>query len=159
MTRLRGRARGGARLHDHAPGGRWQTTTMLGSIRLSGETACMVIDGATDSLVFREYIRAILCPTLQPGDMVICDNLSAHRDSEAEKLIEDRGAKRVFLPAYSPDLNPIEAMWSKVKASLRAAKAWTEKSLFVAIQQALACVTAQDAQGFFRHCGYRCTVC
>lgn len=158
MIRLRGRVRGGARLHDHAPGGRWQTTTMLGSIRLSGETACMVIEGATDALVFRAYVRAILAPTLQPGDIVICDNLSAHRDAEAKKFIEARGAELRFLPAYSPDLNPIEAMWAKVKTLLRTAKARTEAALLKAIREALAEVSAEDAQGFFRHCGYMCTI-
>jgi len=158
MTRLRGRARHGQRLHDHAPGGRWETTTMLGSIRLDGQTACLVIEGATDSEVFREYVRQVLGPTLRPGDIVICDNLGAHRDAEAQKLIEARGAQLRFLPPYSPDLNPIEAMWSKVKASLRAAKARTSESLLLAIQEALNSVSASDAQGFFRHCGYMCTI-
>jgi transposase len=131
---------------------------MLGSIRLDGQTACMVIEGATDSEVFREYVRHILGPTLRPGDIVICDNLGAHRDAEAQKLIEARGAQLCFLPPYSPDLNPIEAMWSKVKASLRAAKARTSQSLLTAIQEALNSVSAKDAQGFFRHCGYMCTI-
>jgi transposase len=158
MTRLRGRALRGQRLHDHAPGGHWQATTMLGSIRLSGQTACMVIEGATDAAVFREYVRHILCPTLQAGDIVICDNLSAHRDAEAQKLIETAGAQLRFLPAYSPDLNPIEAMWSKVKESLRNAKARTKESLLTAIHQALNSVSSKDAQGFFCHCGYMCTI-
>jgi transposase len=158
MTRLRGRARHGQRLHDHAPGGRWETTTMLGSIRLNGQTACLVIEGATDSDVFREYVRQVLGPTLRPGDIVICDNLGAHRDAEAQKLIEARGARLVFLPAYSPDLNPIENMWAKVKAHLRRAKARTQETLLVAIQEGLDSVSAQDAQGFFRHCGYMCTI-
>ena len=131
---------------------------MLGSIRLGGQTACMVIEGATDSAVFREYVRQVLGPTLRPGDIVICDNLGAHRDAEAQKLIEARGAQLRFLPPYSPDLNPIEAMWSKVKASLRAAKARTAESLLTAIQEALNSVSAKDAQGFFRHCGYMCTI-
>ena len=86
---------------------------MLGAIRLGAKPACMVIKGPTDALVFREYIRKILGPTLHPGDIVICDNLSAHRDEEARKLIESRQARLVFLPAYSPDLNPIEAMCRK----------------------------------------------
>ena len=158
MTRLRGRVRGGQRLHDHTPGGHWHTVTMLGSIRLDGVTSCLVIEGATDSDVFREYVRQVLGPTLRPGDIVICDNLGAHRDAEAQKLIEARGAQLRFLPPYSPDLNPIEAMWSKVKASLRAAKARTSESLLLAIQEALNSVSASDAQGFFRHCGYMCTI-
>jgi transposase len=158
MTRLCGRALRGQRLHDHAPGGHWQATTMLGSIRLSGQTACMVIEGATDAIVFREYVRQILCPTLRAGDIVICDNLSAHRDAEAQRLIEATGAQLRFLPPYSPDLNPIELMWSKVKESLRSAKARTKESLLTAIHQALNSVSAQDAQGFFCHAGYMCII-
>lgn len=158
MTRLRGRALNGERLHDHAPSGHWHATTMLGSVRLGGETTCMVIEGATDSQVFREYIRRVLAPTLQPGDIVVCDNLSAHRDSEAQKLIEAKGAQLLFLPPYSPDLNPIEAMWSKIKAFLRNAKARTPDSLLAAIKDALNSVSPQDALGFFRHCGYMCTI-
>ena len=159
MTRLRGRARHGSRLHDHAPGGQWHTTTMLGSIRSSGETACMVIEGATDSTIFREYVRRVLAPTLRTGDIVICDNLGAHHDSQAREIIEACGAQLRFLPAYSPDLNPIEAMWSKVKAHLRQAKARTQKRLLIAIRNALASVSASDAQGFFSHAGYVCTLC
>jgi transposase len=145
MTRLRGRVRGGQRLHDHTPGSHWHTVTMLGSIRLDGVTSCLVIEGATDSDVFREYIRQVLGPTLRPGDIVICDNLAAHRDAEAQRL---------FLPAYSPDLNPIEMMWAKVKAHLRQARARTDPDLLTAIGQALQTVSAADAQGFFRHAGY-----
>jgi transposase len=158
MTRLRGRVRGGQRLHDHTPGSHWHTVTMLGSIRLDGVTSCLVIEGATDSDVFREYVRQVLSPTLRPGDIVICDNLAAHRDIETQKLIEARGAELRFLPAYSPDLNPIEMMWSKVKASLRQAKARTDPELLTAIAGALQSVSAADAQGFFRHAGYMCTI-
>jgi len=158
MTRLRGRVRGGGRLHDHAPGGHWHTVTMLGSIRLDGVTSCLVIEGATDSDVFREYVRQVLGPTLRPGDIVICDNLAAHRDAEAQKLIEARGAGLLFLPAYSPDLNPIEMMWGKVKSHLRQAKARNDEALLSAIAEALDQVTATDAQGFFRHAGYVCTI-
>jgi transposase len=158
MTRLRGRVRGGQRLHDHAPGGHWRTLTMLGSIRLDGVTSCLVIEGATDGDVFREYIRQVLSPTLRRGDIVICDNLAAHRDAEAEKLIQARGAELRFLPAYSPDLNPIEMMWSKVKAYLRQARARTDPDLLAAIGEALQTISPSDAQGFFRHAGYMCTI-
>jgi transposase len=158
MTRLRGRVRGGQRLHDHVPGSHWHTVTMLGSIRLDGVTSCLVIEGATDSDVFREYVRQVLGPTLRPGDIVICDNLAAHRDVETQKLIEARGAQLRFLPAYSPDLNPIEMMWSKVKAHLRQAKARNDPELLTAIAEALQTVSAVDAQGFFRHAGYMCTI-
>ena len=158
MTRLRGRVRGGQRLHDHTPGSHWRTVTMLGSIRLDGVTSCLVIEGATDSDVFREYVRQVLGPTLRPGDIVICDNLAAHRDVETQKLIEACGAELRFLPAYSPDLNPIEMMWSKVKGRLRQAKARTDPELLTAIAGALPSVSAADARGFFRHAGYMCTI-
>jgi transposase len=158
MTRLRGRVRGGQRLHDHTPGSHWHTVTMLGSIRFDGVTSCLVIEGATDSDVFREYVRQVLGPTLRAGDIVVCDNLAAHRDAEAQKLIEAREASLLFLPAYSPDLNPIEMMWAKVKAHLRQAKARTDPDLLTAIGQALHTVSATDAQGFFRHTGYVCTI-
>lgn len=131
---------------------------MLGSLRLNGETACLVIAGATDALVFRTYLREVLAPTLQRGDIVICDNLAAHHDREAQQFLQSLGVELVFLPAYSPDLNPIELMWAKVKAHLRAAKARTEAQLLKAIQKALQSISATDAQGFFRHCGYMCTI-
>ena len=131
---------------------------MLGSIRLDGQTACLVIEGAANALVFREYIRQVLGPTLRPGDIVICDNLGAHYDEAARLLIEARGAQLLFLPAYSPDLNPIEMMWAKVKEHLRHTKARTQPRLLAAIRQALACVSAEDASGFFRHAGYLCSI-
>ncbi len=131
---------------------------MLGSIRLNGEVECMVIEGAANSLIFREYIRQVLAPTLRQGDVVICDNLGAHRDQAARQLIEDRGAQLLFLPAYSPDLNPIEMMWSKVKQRLRSAKARSQEDLLEAIRNALAAVSPSDAQGFFHHAGYMCTI-
>jgi transposase len=159
MTRLRGRAKHGQRLHDQAPGGQWHTTTMLGSIRLDGHIECMVVEGAANSLIFREYIRQVLGPTLRPGDVVICDNLGAHRDQAARHLIEERGAQLLFLPAYSPDLNPIEMMWSKVKQHLRSAKARSQETLLSAIRDALASVSPTDAHGFFHHAGYLCTIC
>jgi transposase len=154
MTRLRGRAIDGARVIDCVPHGHWCTTTMIGSIRLDGESACMAVDGATDKEVFREYIRCVLAPTLRPGDIVILDNLGAHYDAESSRLIEEVGAALWFLPAYSPDLNPIEKMWSKIKEFLRNAKARTEEELYNAIGLALRTVKPQDAEGWFGSCGY-----
>lgn len=154
MTRLRGRALRGQRVHAYVPHGHWNTTTMIGSIRLDGTTTCMAIDGATTRDVFREYVRHVLCPTLRPGDIVIADNLSAHKDPESEALIEERGARLEFLPPYSPDFNPIEQMWSKVKTHLRSAQARTERALVTAIGRALATITSQDATGFFSSSGY-----
>lgn len=155
MTRLRGRAQGGQRCVDEAPHGRWETTTMLSSIRLDGTTACMVIEGATTAEVFREYVRQVLVPTLGPGDIVVLDNLAAHKDAEAHRLIEGAGAQLMPLPAYSPDLNPIEKMWSKVKGLLRNAKARSQESLLRAIAAPLRAITPQDALGWFASCGYR----
>jgi transposase len=154
MTRLRGRAKGGERVIDDAPHGHWCTTTMLSSVRLDGSTACMAIDGATTGEVFREYVRHVLLPTLQQGDIVVMDNLSAHKDAEAINLINGVGAELRFLPPYSPDFNPIEKMWSKVKEFLRDAKARTQEALFKALADALKTVTPQDAIGWFTSCGY-----
>lgn len=154
MTRLRGRAKGGRRLVDDMPYGHWCTTTMLSSIRFDGRMACMAIDGATDADVFREYVRQVLLPTLRPDDIVVLDNLSAHKDTEAIRLIESVGAEVWFLPPYSPDFNPIEKMWSKIKEFLRAAKARTQEALLNAIALALKAITDQDAEGWFAACGY-----
>ena len=127
---------------------------MIWSVRLNGSTACMALDGATTGEVFREYVRQVLLPTLRPGDLVVMDNRSSHQDTESIDLINGVGAEVRFLPAYSPDLNPIEKMWSKVKAFLRAAKARTQEALFKAIAAALKTVTPQDALGGFTACGY-----
>jgi len=154
MTRLYGRALHGERVIDHAPHGHWCTTTIIGAMRLDGTIACMSVDGATDKIIFREYMRHILIPTLRPGDIIILDNLSAHKDDETKQLIEQAGATLHFLPPYSPDLNPIEKMWSKIKTYLRNTGARTEQTLQEAISLALATVTAQDAQGWFSSCGY-----
>jgi transposase len=127
---------------------------MISSIRVDGSTACMTVEGATDTEVFRTYVSQVLCPTLRPGDLVIMDNLSPHKSDPTLELIQERGAQVSFLPAYSPDLNPIEMMWSKVKNTLRSAEARTESALTQAIASALALVTRQDAINWFAHCGY-----
>jgi transposase len=154
MTRLRGRAPRGERLHASAPCGRWESTTMISSVRLDGSTACMTIEGATNTEVFRAYVKEILLPTLRVGDMVVMDNLGAHKNAETIALIESAGAEAVFLPPYSPDLNPIEMMWSKVKSILRKLEPRDTDSLLTAIGTALSKVTASDAIGWFGHCGY-----
>ena len=154
MTRLRGRALRGDRVYDRAPAGHWGTTTMISSIRLDGSTACMTVDGATDTEVFQAYVQFVLRPTLRPGDMVVLDNLPPHKDTVAIRLIEHAGADVCFLPPYSPDFNPIEKMWSKVKARLRTEKARTQETLATAISQALAQVTPSDARNWFASCGY-----
>lgn len=154
LTRLRGRAPKGQRVHARAPAGHWQTTTMISSIRLDGSTACMTLEGATDTESFRAYVQAVLVPTLRPGDIVVLDNLSPHKSDPTLALIRQAGAAVRFLPAYSPDLNPIEMMWSKVKQWLRGVEARTPAELTTAIGQALARVTARDALNWFAYCGY-----
>ena len=155
MTRLYGRAKAGARATDDTPSGHWGTTTMISSIRLDGSTACMVVDGATTKDIFKAYVEQILLPTLHAGDVIVLDNLSAHKNKEIRDLTEAVGVQLWFLPPYSPDLNPIEKMWSKIKAILRTLKARTEKSLINAIAKALEAVTASDAKGWFKSCGYQ----
>jgi len=154
LTRLCGRAPKGQRVHAHSPQGHWNTTTILGAIRLDGSTACMTTDGAADTEVFRAYVREVLCPTLRPGELVIMDNLAPHKSEPTLALIRQAGAQILFLPPYSPDLNPIEKMWSKVKNYLRQAEARTEAGLLAAIGAALASVTRQDAMNWFAYCGY-----
>ena len=154
LTRLCGRAPKGERVHASAPGGNWHTTTMISSLRLAGSTACMALEGTTDTESFRAYVGAVLVPTLRPGDIVVMDNLSPHKSDPTLALITNAGARAIFLPAYSPDFNPIEKMWSKVKNLLRGAEARTPDDLITAIGQALAKVTPQDALGWFVSCGY-----
>jgi len=154
MTRLYGRALKGERAYDHAPHGHWCTTTMISSIRVNGETACLAIDSATNAEVFRCYVEYVLVPTLCPGDIVVLDNLSAHKDKAAIEMIEQIGAEVRFLPPYSPDLNPIEKIWSKVKQLLRGIKARGMEDLLDAIGKALSCVTETYAINWFASFGY-----
>jgi len=154
MTRLRGRAPRGQRVHASSPHGHWQTTTMISSIRLDGSYACMTIEGATDTEVFRAYVGQVLRPTLRVGDIVIMDNLWPHKNDQTLQLIQEAGAHVLFLPPYSPDFNPIEKMWSKVKESLRNAQARTPCALIHAIASALESVTPKDAINWFASCGY-----
>ena len=155
MTRLYARAFGGQRAVDKVPHGHWSTTTMISALRFDGSTADMVLDGATDGdAPFLAYSQTILAPTLKPGDIVVLDNLRAHKISGVIATIEATGAEVWFLPPYSPDLNPIEKMWSKIKAYLRKAKARTKEELWQTIGAALTTVTASDALGWFESCGY-----
>ena len=127
---------------------------MISSVRLDGTTACMTIEGATNTEVFHAYVREVLVPSLRPGDIVVMDNLGAHKNERTLSLIEQLGAEVRFLPAYSPDLNPIEMMWSKVKALLRKTQARNPPDLLAAVASALCAVTPQDALGWFAACGY-----
>lgn len=154
MTRLYGRAHGGQRCMDSSPCGHWKSVTILSSIRLDGSTESLVFEGAVDRKIFDAYIKEALVPTLRPGDIVVMDNLRAHKSDTAYKEIRKRQAEVLFLPAYSPDFNPIEKMWSKIKQILRGIKARTEEELFVATGTALDTVTGNDAQGWFESSGY-----
>lgn len=154
MTRLRGRAPRGERVHGTTPHGHWKVTTIIGALRWSGMVAPMTIDCATDSDVFRIYVERILVPSLRKGDVVVMDNLSAHKAAGIAELIEAAGAELVFLPPYSPDLNPIEQCWSKVKEFLRSAKARSQRLLERVIGEAIKTITPADSRGFFKHAGY-----
>jgi transposase len=154
MTRLYARCFDGQRIVDAVPHGHWSTTTMISALRLDGSTADMVLEGATDSVAFRAYAEQILAPTLRPGDIVVMDNLRPHKNPGVLEVLEATGAEVWFLPPYSPDLNPIEKMWSKLKAYLRKVKARTKEELWLAIGDALKTVTASDALGWFESCGY-----
>jgi transposase len=154
MTRLYGRVIGGKRLFDSTPYGHWCRTTVISAIRIDGTTTSMSIDGSTDAEVFKTYIYEMLCKTLHDGDIVIMDNLTSHKVSGIEESIKAVNAELRYLPPYSPDLNPIEKMWSKIKAILRKLKARTEDGLFKALAEALNSVTKSDAVGWFESCGY-----
>ncbi len=154
LTRLRGRSERGQRVHGATPHGHWNSTTVIGAMRLDGSTACLAIEGAADLEVFGTYVRQILGPFLKPGHLVVMDNLAAHKSETILALIRQTGAEALFLPPYSPDLNPIEKMWSKLKQILRSLEARTAESLVAAIGRALDAVTPQDAMNWFASCGY-----
>jgi len=156
LTPRWGRLKEGRRLYDSTPAGRWNTTTVVSSVRLDGTTPTMVLAGACDA--FRSYVNEILTASLRPGDIVVLDNLSIHKVKGIADAIENVGAELWYLPPYSPDLNPIEKMFSKLKTSLRQAKARTEETLYEAIGDGLKTVTPSDAKGWFTSCGYGYTI-
>ena len=154
MTRLYGRAAPGERVVDTAPQNYGENITMLATLSLAGIAAPMTVAGAVDGVVFRTYVEVVLAPTLAEGDVVIMDNLGAHKVAGVRELIEARGARVIYLPPYSPDLNPIEKCWSKIKTYLRAAKARTREALEKALKEALLTISEKDAIGWFASCGY-----
>jgi transposase len=157
MTRTRARAPRGQRVVCKVPGGHWKIVTMISAIRLSGPFAAGTVVGATDSDLFRSYVRDLLAPQLKAGDVVVMDNLSPHKAPGVREAIEAAGATLRYLPPYSPDLNPIEPMWNKVKGKLRSIGARSVDLLHQAIGTALHSVTATDCLGFFQGCGYNAT--
>ncbi len=157
MTRPWGRAPKGERINEATPEGRWEVLTTLGAMSLRGMEATMTVASATDGDVFRAYVEQVLCAALEPGDVVVMDNLSAHKVAGIREQIEACGAQLLYLPPYSPDLNPIEKAWSKFKKFLRDAKARTKEALDQAATDALKTITADNAAAWFRHCGYQGT--
>jgi len=156
MDRTHGRAPSGVRVDGPVPQGHWKVLTLTAAVRLGGvpEAACLAFDGATNTACFETYVERCLAPALRPGDVVVMDNLSCHKTAEVERLIAAAGAEVWYLPPYSPDLNPIEALFSKLKAALRKAKARTIDGLIEAIGRALRSVTPADIRGWFAHSGY-----
>jgi transposase len=150
MTRLYARAHRGQRIHDAVPGGHWKMLTILGALGHTGMLAVMTVEAATDREVFLAYLDQVLCPRLRPGHVVVLDNLSAHKVTGVRERIEQAGARLLYLPPYSPDLNPIEKAWSKLKQGLRTARARTVQALHHAIEQILPSLTPHDAQAWFR---------
>ncbi len=154
MDRTHGRAASGVRVDGPVPHGHWKMTTLTAAVRLDGVGACLAFDGATDTACFEAYVGDCLVPTLRPGDIVVMDNLSCHKTAEVARLIGEAGAEVRYLPAYSPDLNPIERLFSKLKAWLRSAAARTVDALIGAMGDALRAVRPGDILGWFRHSGY-----
>jgi transposase len=154
MTRLRGRAPIGQRLLAKIPFGHWKTTTLIAALDSNGVRCSTVVDGAVNGDVFEAFVKQVLLPQLVPGDVVILDNLSSHRRASTQALIESAGAQLLFLPPYSPDLNPIELVFSKIKQLLRSLACRTREALWQTMQSVLDQVTTSDAANCFRHCGY-----
>jgi len=154
MARRYGRAPQGQRLVSKVPHGHWKTTTFIGALRCTGLTAPFVLDGATDSEAFCCYIREILVPSLHQGDIVVLDNLSSHKHPEVDALITAAGATLIFLPPYSPDFNPIEQLFAKLKSLLRAAAKRTINELWDFLGSILSYFSTQECRNYFANCGY-----
>jgi transposase len=154
MARLRGRAPAGKRLVAKVPHGHWKTTTLIAALCNAGIHCSTVVDGAVNADVFEAFVGQVLVPQLRPGDVVVLDNLSSHKRASTRQLIEAAGATLLFLPPYSPDLNPIEMVFSKIKQMLRSLACRTRESLWAVMQNVLNQVSASDAANCYRHCGY-----
>jgi transposase len=154
MTRTHGRAPGGERVVEKVPRNHGKNLSTIGAMGLRDVITTMSIEGAVDNLAFNAFTEKMLVPKLKPGQIVFMDNLKVHLSPRVEELISRAKAHVIYLPTYSPDFNPIENLWSKVKEFLRAAKARTKRKLLNAIKRALESVTLNDIRGWFRHCGY-----
>ena len=154
MTRLSGWGPKGQRLVDAAPHGHWKTTTFVAGLRASGIIAPVVLDGPMTGDAFRIYVEQVLAPELEPGDAVVMDNLSAHKVAGVQEAIRAAGASVLYLPSYSPDFNPIEQLFAKLKALLRKAAARTQEALWDAIGRHLDDFTPEECRNYLAHCGY-----
>lgn len=157
MTRSSGRCEIGVRLVTPVPQGHWKVLTTIAALTRRGILAAVTVDAATDTEVFSQFVKEALVPALRPGQVVVMDNLSSHKTAGIREAIEAVGCRALYLPPYSPDLNPIENAFSKIKSRLRTLAARTVAALGEAIQNALATITESDALGFFRHAGYIAT--
>jgi transposase len=155
LAPLYGYSRKGERVRLEVPRNRGKNTTLLASMTLGGMGETLVVEGSTNQEVFEAYVEHALAPTLQAGQVVVMDNLSAHKPAKVRELIEVRGCELIYLPAYSPDFNPIEEAFAKIKDTLRQAGARTKDALVGVLGEALSAVSAQDARGYFEHAGYR----
>jgi len=158
LLRRYGRSLRGVRLRDHTPCGHWETHTIVAALRPQGLTAPAVFDGPIDNASFLAYVEQVLAPTLSRGDVVVLDNLAVHKQPEVRAAIEAAGARIRFLPPYSPDFNPIEMAFAKLKAFLRAARPRTFDHVTALTAAALALFTPAECRNYVRHCGYRLTV-
>jgi transposase len=154
MTRLYGRAAPGVRVVDRVPHNYGANISLLAALGVAGVSAPMTVEGAVDTAVFRSYVERVLGPTLRPGDIVVWDKLAVHKVAGIAEAIESRGARLEPLPPYSPEFNPIEHCWAKLKTALRQAGARTRRRLDAALKRALKTITPADAQAWFAHCGY-----
>ena len=153
MTRLRARCEGGGRIAEATPGSRWKILTILGALSVRGMVAAMTIEEATDGDIFCAFIEQVLCRVLRPGDVVVMDNLGSHKTLRVRQRIAQAGAQVLYLPPYSPELNPIEKAWSKLKQLLRSAKARSKEALETAVTDALPLITPDNATAWFRASG------
>jgi transposase len=154
FTRLRGRSRRGVRLRSHVPHGHWKLLTILAAVSVTGVVTAATVDAATDTDIFVAFVREALAPALRPGQVVVMDNLSSHHVDDVRALIERAGCRLVYLPPYSPDLSPIEPMWSKLKQAIRSRDPRTVPALHQAIGESFATITAGDCLGYFTGCKY-----
>jgi transposase len=154
LTPLYARAPRGERVRGSVPRNRGKNTTLIAALSLEGMGAALILEGSANTTAFELYIEQVLAPSLHAGQIVVMDNLQAHKSARVQQAIEAKGCQRLFLPGYSPDLSPIEEAFSKLKTALRRAGARTREALEAVISQALLTITAQDAQGWFQHCGY-----